>query len=109
MASSVASATASNKGDNSSSDSQLAGELLGAAGWAENFVTVENAITKSPLPLLPEEPLRASPKMERLASRCNWRESIGASVATTIMHEPSAELRFSLRALDCSLGGCNSR
>src|SRR5512146_2662526 len=100
MASSVASATASNNGDNSSSDSLFVAELAGAAACAGIFVAVEKAITKSPLPLLPEEPLRASPKIARLAKRCNWRESSGASVATIIMQEPSAELRLSLRALD---------
>ena len=51
---------------------------------------VEKAIEKSPLPLLPVEPARAIPKIARAASRRNCRESRGASVATTIMQEPSA-------------------
>ena len=46
-------------------------------------------MAKSPLPLLKDEPVRASPKRARAASRLRSRASSGASVATTIMHEPS--------------------
>ena len=50
---------------------------------------VENAIAKSPLPLLYDEPVRARPKTARAARRFRSRASSGASVATTIMHDPS--------------------
>ena len=50
---------------------------------------VENAIAKSPLPLLNDEPVRARPNTARAASRFRSRASSGASVATTIMQEPS--------------------
>ena len=51
---------------------------------------VENAIAKSPLPFEYVEPVRASANTARAASRFRSRASSGASVATTIMHEPSA-------------------
>src|SRR5437588_1596509 len=91
MASSVASTTASNKGERASSPSR---ERAGAreAPKAIRFV-VEKAMAKSPLPLLPVEPVRAIPRNARAASRRSWRASSGASVAITIMHEPSAGFR----------------
>ncbi len=51
---------------------------------------VENAIAKSPLPLEYVEPVRASANTARAASRFRSRASSGASVATTIMQDPSA-------------------
>lgn len=50
---------------------------------------VENAIISSPEPLCAVEPVRASPSSARTARRRTWCGSIGASVATTQMHEPS--------------------
>ena len=49
----------------------------------------ENAITKSPLPCEEVAPVRARPSIARRASRVSPGERIGASVASTIMMEPS--------------------
>src|SRR5262249_7708643 len=90
MASSVESMVASKSGERASSlGREMAG--LGGAAWGVGVV-VEKAITKSPLPLLPVEPVRARPRTARAARRRSWRESRGASVAITIMQEPSAGL-----------------
>ena len=60
-----------------------------SAGRTRSAGAVEKAIAKSPLPLLYEDPVRARPNTARAASRLRSRASSGASVATTIMQEPS--------------------
>ena len=50
---------------------------------------VEKARMKSPLPWRAVEPVLASPKAARLASRLSCLASSGASVATTMIIEPS--------------------
>ena len=50
-------------------------------------------MAKSPLPLLNDDPVRARPNTARAARRFRSRASSGASVATTIMQEPSPRIR----------------
>ena len=59
---------------------------------------MENAIAKSPLPFEYVDPVRASAKMARAARRSRSRASSGASVATTIMQEPSALVALAIGA-----------
>src|SRR6185436_16412702 len=104
--------TASNKGDVASVGRMA--RALGAVSLnrLRISVEVEKAIAKSPLPLLYDEPVRASPNTARAASRPRSRASSGASVATTSMHDPSADARASRSAAPFAaerrLGGCSA-
>ena len=78
-----------NNGDTPSVGNRVRGWAADDPNRVRKSGAVENAIAKSPLPLLKEEPVLARPNTARAASRFRSRASIGASVATTIMHEPS--------------------
>ena len=88
-ASSVASSAAWKRGDTASVGSDL--RARGAVSPKRLRISgdVENAMAKSPLPLLNDDPVRPKPNTARAASRPRSRASSGASVATTSMHEPS--------------------
>ena len=59
--------------------------------FSDEFIVlaVENAIKMSPDPFLAILPTRPKPNVALLATRFNWCGSSGASVATTIIIEPS--------------------
>src|SRR5437773_7234212 len=88
-ASSVASSAASKSGEVASGGSIV--RPRGAVSLKRLRISgaVENAIAKSPLPLLYDDPVRARPNTARAASRRKSRASSGASVATTSMQDPS--------------------
>src|SRR6186713_732849 len=89
-ASSVASRTASNRGERASAG-RVGRGVTWVAPWAtRSSFAVEKATAKSPLPFEYDEPVRARPNTALAASLSRSRGERGASVATTIMQDPSA-------------------
>ena len=74
--------------------------VLGHPGWAvaAPALAVEKAMKMSPDPLLETLPVRPSPSAARRAMRFSWWGSSGASVATTMMIEPSSPIASCSRA-----------